>query len=599
MNPRAFPLKAFCLNVRRLETSVKQHFKALAPHRKSREKILRAYAGSLYPGRAHRKEIINLLRQAVEAQTITLAANNPRCLVTTHDARLRGFAEHMGRAVDRYSARMHLQETLEDFARNAFFGLGIAKVCMSDSSAVVMEADEWMDPGYPACLNVSQDHFVWDSSATEMRGIAFAADRYRVRFQDVVDDVRFDSKVRKALKEKGPECFRSQSEGAASISSTDESTEDHEDYLWLADVFLPKDGKIYTFPVDGAFGFTYQTPISEVMWDGSESGPYHYLNLGPVPDNCYPSAPGLALKLLHELVNSNYKKLEDQAKLQKEINLVVSSNVDDGEKIRKEPNGGYVVVTNANAVIPSRFGGPDQNLFSFTLNAIDQFKVGAGNLENQLGQGAQADTLGQEQMIGAAVGTIKGFFQARFGSAVEKIMREIARLLWQDQLTSIPGSHTIPGTRITVDDSWLGALEEDSRPTKIVKDSDGNEQEVPADFDDFDVMIDPYSMRYQSPEQRSGRIRATFQEIVAGAPIFATQGVQPDAMAYLTKLSRYENMPEYLELVTANNPPVDMGQGGGAGHQAQKEYVHRSVSSGGGNPGQQQAQMMSAPGDAA
>jgi hypothetical protein len=571
------------LDFRRLETAVRKHFKALEPHRKSREKILRAYAGSLYPGKAHRKEIINLLRQAVEAQTITLAANNPRCLVTTHDVRLRGFAEHMGRAVDRYSAKMHLQETLEDFARNAFFGLGVAKVCMSDSPAVVMEADEWMDPGYPACLNVSQDNFVWDSSATEMRSVAFAADRYRVRFKDVVDDVRFDRKVREALKAKGPEYFKSQSEGAASISSSDESAEESEDYLWLADVFLPKDGMIYTFPVDGAFGFTHSEPIAEHQWEGAESGPYHYLNLGPVPDNCYPSAPGLALKLLHELVNSNYKKLEEQAKLQKEINIVQAGNEDDGNKIKKALNGEFIPVSNTGAVIPARFGGPDQNLFSFTLNAIDQFKVGAGNLENQLGQGAQADTLGQEQMIGAAVGTIKGFFQARFGSAVERIMREIARLLWHDQLTAIPGSYTIPGTAITVDDSWLGSVEPDARM---------------GDFDDFGVTIDPYSMRYQSPEQRSARIRATFQEIVAGAPIFAAQGVQPDAMAYLTKLSKYENMAEYLELVTNNNAPMEMGQTGG-NHQAQKEYVHRSVSSGGGNSGQQQAAMMSAPGEAA
>lgn len=572
------------MEFRRLETAVRQHFKAIEPHRKSREKILRAYAGSLYPGNKHRKEIINLLRQAVEAQTITLAANNPRCLVTTHDVRLRGFAEHMGRAVDRYSSRMHLQETLEDFARNAFFGLAVAKVCMSDSAAVIMEADEWMDPGYPACLNVSMDNFVWDSSATEMRAISFAADRYRVRFKDVVDDVRFDKKVREALKAKGPEFFKAKSEGSASISGSDDNAEDAEDYLWLADVFLPKDGMIYTFPVDSAFGFTYPAPIAELQWEGAESGPYHYLNLGPVPDNCYPSAPGLALKLLHELVNSNYKKLEEQGKLQKEINLVQTGNEDDGEKIRKALNGEFIPVNSVNAILPMRFGGPDQNLFSFTLNAIDQFKVAGGNLEAQLGQGQQADTLGQEQMIGAAVGTIKGFFQARFGMAVEKIMREIARLLWHDQVTAIPGSYTIPGTDITVDDSWLGSLEPQARL--------GN-------FDDFDVQIDPYSMRYQSPEQRAGRIRAVFQEIVAGAPIFAAQGQMPDAMAYLTKLAKYENMPEYMELLSSNNPPQDMGQTGG-NHQAQKEYVHRSVGGGGGgNPGQQQAAMMSPPGEAA
>lgn len=563
---------------------MRKHFKALEPHRKSREKILKAYAGSLYPNNKQRKEIINLLRQAVEAQTITLAANNPRCLVTTHDVRLRGFAEHMGRAVDRYSQRMHLQETLEDFARNAFFGLAIAKVCMADSPAVLMEADEWMDPGYPACLNISQDNFVWDSSATEMRSVAFAADRYRVRFKDVVDDVRFDKTVRAALKEKGPEYFKSQSQGAASISGGDESADEAEDYLWLADVFLPKDGMVYTFPVDGAFGFTHPKPIAEHQWEGAESGPYHYLNLGPVPDNCYPSAPGLALKLLHELVNSNYGKLEFQAKSQKELNLVQTGSEDDAKKIRDAKTNEFVPVTNVNAVIPARFGGPDQNLFSFTLNAIDQFKVAGGNLEAQLGQGSQADTLGQEQMIGAAVGTIKGFFQARFGSAVEKIMREIARLLWQDQYTKIPGSYTIPGTSIAVDDSWHGSVEPEARL--------GN-------FDDFDVTIDPFSMRHQSPEQRAARIRATFQEIVAGAPIFAAQGVQPDAMAYLSKLSKYENMPEYLELVTGNNPPMDLGQAGGS-HQAQKEYVHRSVGSGGGgNSGQQQAAMMSAPGEAA
>jgi hypothetical protein len=575
------------LDFRRLTQAVPQHFKLLAPHRKSRETLIRTIAGTLYPNNKRRKEIINLLRQAADAEAITLAAGSPRCLITTHDPKLRGFAEHMSRAINRYAERAHLQESLEEFARNAFVGMGVIKCFMGDSPAVMVEADEWLDPGMPCCLAISQDDMVWDAQAKRTHGFAFVGDRYTVPFENIVHDVRIPAKIRTAIKEKGRACLVRQEGDSNMAPAVDE--EDIIDRIWLADIFIPTEGKTVTYPIDGDWAPLYSEPLAEQKWTGGESGPYHYLNLGPVPDNSYPSAPGLGLLLLHQLVNSDYNKLEQQAKDMKEINLVQSGNEDDGNKIKNAKNGEFPVVTSVGAVVKARYGGPDQNLFAFTLNCLDQFSKQAGNLDNQLGTGPSADTLGQEQMISASVGSVRGFYQLRFINAVRGIMNEMARLIWHDKITEIPGSLTIPGTAITVPDTWLGAADD----TQTAPDGTPIPPRLGA-FDDYDLDFEVGSTKHQPPEVRAQRIRQTFQEILAGAQIFAMSGAQPNPQRYLEILARYENMPEYLELLSSNNMPQEMGGGEGASQIGKPggEYVHRSISGNQVDQGQQSLAMM-------
>jgi hypothetical protein len=188
-------------------------------------------------------------------------------------------------------------------------------------------------------------------------------------------------------------------------------------------------------------------------------------------------------------------------------------------------------------------------------------------------------------MIGAATGSVRGFYQMRFITAVRGIMKELCRLLWHDKITQIPGSLSIPGTNLHVPDSWLGAADT------------ANPQGPPrlGEFDDYALDVEPYSTSYQPPQQRAQVLGQMWQELMAGAPIFAASGIQLDPRRYLQLQARYRNMPELLELISSNNAPMELGGGEGASQIGKPggNYTHTSVSGNQVDQGQQALSMMS------
>ena len=114
----------------RLKQAVEHHYEQLRTLRERREQFLRAAAGSLYPhappSLPGEYDILNLMRQAAEAQTLSLAANRPRILAIAKTQERQAFAEHYKQALNVYSKTMRLEEALQECARNAFYSLELA-----------------------------------------------------------------------------------------------------------------------------------------------------------------------------------------------------------------------------------------------------------------------------------------------------------------------------------------------------------------------------------------------------------------------------------------------------------------------------------------
>lgn len=563
----------------RLSRALPDHYRNLRKYRELRRTILRDYAGTLYPENEtiHAdKAIVNLTQQAAEAMIMTLSANRPRVIITAKEPRYRAFAGKMERALNRFSELISLEESLQDIVRDAFSGPGIAKVCLGDSLAVGMEVDYRMDPGRPYVQRVCLDHFTFDTAAATVQQASFFADRYRVSYDQLMGDARFRK-------------FRNRLEGLVNHRDEEEYRFDHTleravDYVWLADCYVPHEARVYTYVVNSSFNLQIEEPIAVQRWTGDESGPYYLLNLGPVPDEIMPSSPGQNLKLLSELNNAIYRKLENQARRQKVVTVGHNSNEKDAEILRQLRDGEHAAISNPDAVRQLRFDGPDNNLFGFFLNAQQQFSRAAGNLDHKLGLRASADTIGQESMLGAAVNRMEGYQQQRYVAFVRKVMRGVARLLWLDGFTIIPGTNQVPGTQFQVDDTWLGSVESNSRQ---------------GDFANYLVDIDPFSMAYKSPQERLMAIRSELQQWLPVLPMLAQMGIQPDIDEYFRQVSRLQDLPEITQIFKTNQPPLEMAQGGsGGGATPKREYIHRSAGSAP-NPDQEALSMFSAPPDAA
>jgi hypothetical protein len=574
----------------RLKTSLEREYAALGKLRKQRSRLVSIAAGPNYPHAANEDgwlpdgtnlDILGLLRQAAQAQAISLAAERPRFMCSSPYVDRLAFSTHFENALNAYAKTMKLELALFSCAENAFFGLGIAKVYMAQSVPVLLEENEWMDPGKPFVQSISPHHFVYDTQATSFENCSFLADRYRVSFNDLCNDTRFKASFRKELKRIGP-LTSSQLEGEewGKALSFDESELDQ--MVFLSDVFIPREGKVYTYLVDEAFRILIDEPLAEVTWTGAETGPYKFLNLGPVSDKTTPSSPAQNLELLHNLINTLYRTLSRQAKQQRTIVQIPTSTDEAEVKAAREAND--LAFLRSDAVIGlTRIGGPDQNVFAYVLNAMSQYSRMANNLDVQLGLGAVTDTVGQEGIVAQGVSRSEGYIQGRFASFVREIAAELGRLLFTSKTTSFPMVRQLD-SYISVDDPWKGAVEEGSRL---------------GDYYDYDIDIDPYSMAYKSPAQKVTELKQTFMELVPLAPLTMQQGTMPDVQYYLKELSRLLNNPCLERLLVSVVPPEEQ-QGGGhertlAPQSGPREYIHRSDGGGrGGDQGQQQLQMMSA-----
>lgn len=574
-------------HVTRLGDALESNYAELGKLRKLHSLLVAVAAGPEYPHSfpeypeyLDQEDILSLLRQAAQAEVISLAANRPRFLASPLTSNRTAFARLYADALNAYSKSMRLEEALQDCALNAFYSIGVAKVYMAESVPIWLESDEWMDPGKPFCLSLSLHHLVYDTSATDFRYCQFIADRYRVRYEDLLADNRFSRKVRQQIERLGPattsELFAMEPGGMWSSEDT------LEPMVWLADVFIAKTSTVETYAIDENFSIVVEEPLATVKWDGEETGPYHFLNLGPVPGKTTASSPGQNLLRIHNLVNSNYRKLAKQAERLKTINLGVKEDEQIVQAIKQGEDGDYILSEHAEPVRPLRIGGPDQNLFAFTLNALDMFGRMANNLDQRLGLGQSTDTARQEAIVAQGVNRVESYNQERFVKFVREIARELGRLLFKANVT-VPTQHQI-GKEIVLDVPWKAAVEEASRE---------------GEFTDYDIDIDPYSMAYRSPQQKVMELQETFMELMQLAPLTMQMGMMPDINYYLEEKARLLNNACLQNLLM----PIPQQEGQG-GHERQpqmggpREYIHRSAGPGSGanQGGNQQLAMMQAAG---
>jgi hypothetical protein len=304
--------------------------------------------------------------------------------------------------------------------------------------------------------------------------------------------------------------------------------------------------------------------------------------MGPVPDHFMPSSPGQNLKLLNQLVNTLYRKLEEQARLQKII-TIGEPGTGDAEIVRNAKNGEYIELTNAAGVTQMRFDGPDQNIFGMLLNSIEQHSQAANNLRQKLGLAQSADTATQEAILAQSASSVEASHQARFAAFVSKAARGLARLIFHDASLRIPGTLEVEGASfpLSVDDTWE-PYAEDTRQGY---------------YDYYRVQIDHNSTGYQPPGKKIAFLDQQWQKVMQAAPFLAQLGYYPDPTAYLEEIAALSNNDAMRRFIKSNQPPLQpqgsssgqMSMGGGPNGQ----YTHTSRSTS--SPENEQMQMFQQP----
>jgi hypothetical protein len=449
--------------------------------------------------------------------------------------------------------------------------LGIVKVHMADAGLVEMESDLWMDPGQPFVSNVSLDNFVYDMGATRFSQVKFAGDAYRIPHADLSNADIYDQEAVRDIKPTSK--FGTDQDRLERISRGYEVDQDElEPMVDLIDIWVARDRMIYTFELDrqASLFIPKGRCLAQMPWEGPEQGPYHLLSFSDVPENIMPTSIIADLAELSRVVNSIMRKQSKRARSQKKLMTYTPAAAEGAGKAIRAGDDAAVEVLDPKQIGVLQLGGVDAANAQFMTQAMQIFKEQAGNLDAMLGLNAQADTVGQEQLIHGAVGKKVASMQTRVVDFTCRIIHDLMYLLWNDRYKRMPGEVPIEG-------SDLGGFPADWTPEERI----GN-------FLQYEFDVDIYSMPYASPAQKAAATTQVLGQLMPAAPLLMQQGGTIDFQELVNQFAELYNIPRLKDIIKFTGVPDTAGGGGeqpGMANSTTRTYNRVNSGGGGGQQG--------------
>lgn len=551
----------------RLLKAIKSSRDALEPFRRVRKELIKDYVGSWYAeSGATNKTLVNLINQTARIYTVALAANNPQVLVSTPKTETLAFARRFEVNLNKLIGDMALDKTFRAIVMDAFFCLGCGVVMMRDTDTrfhglLESEEDVWLDPGEPWFNRVSLDDLILDMPAKELSKMRYCGHRYRADYEKVMDEPGYSKKVRDKLKPTSRS--HHDSTGAVrDIASEWGSAEDDDlkDMVWLMDVWIAENNSVVTMACDQDL-----PPLIEREWIGSQAGPYKFLSLGDTPDNVIPTSPAINLKGMHDLQNRLHRRMEDDSDAHRVVNVYPPNMADDAERLRTAERNSWQRGTSPEQIKQFEMGGVDQRdmaLATFLQSEYDRF---AGNLQAMGGLGAQASTVGQEEIISGNLSRNVADMRMAVVSFASDCILDLGRLMWEDQTLELQTSIPVENSGIRVSSDWMPDYRQGA-------------------FEDYEFRVEPYSMVFKTPEQHLQELFQVLRELAPLWPMFQASGATFDAAAIVDEIARLKNRPEFKRFITFAEP---MGMLGGDENTIRqsphtvRENIRRNVPTGG------------------
>jgi len=249
------------------------------------------------------------------------------------------------------------------------------------------------------------------------------------------------------------------------------------EYTSFIDLYLYDEGVTITIMPYGKAAKV----LHVVEEDGPGGSPYDFLGYKFFPGTTYPIPPAWAWHDLDTTMNIMAQTARQQAESQKDILAVSPQNREFGKKIVTAKNLDVLEAdTPRENVNKISLGGVNPENYNWMNFAEQSFTKTGANPDVLAGRGAQAPTLGQEQMVFQNASRIVNNMHTRFHGFMTSIINKLAWKVLQDPSEYIPLIHQIPG---------VGDL------PKVFSSADRV-----GDFYDFVFKVTPYSTQRTSPE---------------------------------------------------------------------------------------------------
>lgn len=527
--------------LKRLRSAIEWSFRKLKPFREKRKEIIEQFVGMHYGDNGVSKPVpLNLLALALRIYQRSLVARNPRVMADTEYLQLKPKAYDLELAGNHLLKKINIAKSLRQLVQESLISMGIMKVAMHAGGAVEIEGASY-DVGQPYADVVTLEDWVHDMNARTFDEISFAGNRYRLPLEMVKESHLFDQAAVKGLQandRSSDEIDSSKDDKAETLSTGAEEPEEYHEMVDLWDIWLPRENLIVTLASNRE-----GPPLRVVEWSGPECGPFHILSFEDVPSNVIPKPPAADWLDIHITTNRLLRKLIDQAERQKTILGFQAQAVKDAERTVKVSDGEVMKMDFPDKTREFRFGGIDAPNAAFFLQLKELFSYSASNLDTLGGLGAQADTLGQEQLLTSSTNKQISEMQDRFAEFTGKVVRDLLWYLWDDPLIEIPLVKRLPGFE------------------SVAVESQFTPESRSGSFLDYNIDIQPYSMQHQTPEMRFQAIREIVGEFVLPVlPMLQQQGMDLNWESLLRKIGHYRDIIDLEELIVFRGPPAYGGQ---------------------------------------
>lgn len=506
----------------RVQAAATEWMHRTKPVRKVRYKMLQQYANGFYSGgsgQIRRPMPLNIIDRGVQIIAPFLVTNNPRVLLETRYGAskpgMRSFAITMELALAHLFEEINLaQRTLRPIVIDSLFGMGITKTGVWSGGTVDMGG--WLaDVGQPYCDRVDFNDYIGDISARNREEMMIEGNRYRLPKKFV-----FDSGLFKNFDHLVPDVHQEKDTDPKTIMDNrhTEYTELRET-IELQDIYIPDEGITITLPLEG-FGTKI---MRTVEWEGPEGGPYDVLQYKNFPDSIIPIPPVYIWLDISKTINIMARKMAENCEREKSIGIYQQGDEEDAQRWKDSRHGDVIGLSNPESAKEITVGGFEPKSMEYLQYLEHQFAISYSNLYGLGGKGAQAKTLGQEQMLQYNATRALDDMVEQFHDFTRKIIKKLAFFLWTDPTKQIPMIRNVGG--IDVEVTYSESAQE-------------------GDFVDYSFDIDPYSLSRMNPELRFQKMMQLISGVILPlAPLAMQQGSYPDVDAIVKEMGRYLHIP--------------------------------------------------------
>jgi hypothetical protein len=380
------------------------------------------------------------------------------------------------------------------------FGAGIVRT-FTEYDRVINLEDEEIRYGLPQIRVIDDADYIGDVAAKTREDFIIEGDVYKLPtdyardlFHEHADDIMSDCKLQSDYH---PDKISSGEWDINRLSLRE--------YTTFMDLYIYDEGITVTIMPDGKASKILRT----VEEDGPEGSPYDFLGYKYFPGSTYPIPPAWNWHDLDVTMNILARTAKEQAESQKDVFFVPPENEDIGKKARNAKNMDIIEAQNPQDMQHVSLGGVNPQNYEWMGFAESMFSKTGPNADVMGGRGAQAPTLGQEQMIFANASRIVNNMYTRWHRFMTSVIRKLAWKVWTDPTVYVPVIREIPG---------VGEL-----PTVF------SQAEKVGDYYDFVFKLEPYSSQRKNPEIHAQQMMMFLTQWVLRTMEFASQqGAQLD-----------------------------------------------------------------------